>query len=228
MTAFWMNMMWVAAAALLGFVVSALFAGKLRLPRSAFLLAYVPLAGGLVVWFGVCSRLDVLGTFASGWIWGTVGAVIVGTIAVRNVLRQEGSPRRKGAGVMLDIVWPGALYGLVDALLLSVLPVIAVRQALAPFTWTSGWIGQAGVGASALIASVVVTVAYHVGYPEFRNSQVWWTVLGNGLMTIAYLATGNPLAAILPHIAMHIAAMLHGRETTLQLPPHYATSSRAA
>jgi len=50
---------------------------------------------------------------------------------------------------------------------------------------------------------------------------VIWPVIGNGVLSLAFLLTMSPLAAILPHIAMHITAMIHGRETTGQVPPHY-------
>jgi len=50
----------------------------------------------------------------------------------------------------------------------------------------------------------------------------FWPLIGNGVLSMAYLLTMNPLAAMLPHIAMHITAMIHGRETTCQVPPHYA------
>jgi len=75
-----------------------------------------------------------------------------------------------------------------------------------------------------MLASLIVTTLYHLGYPEFRGKEVIWPNIGNGVMTLAYLLTMNPLAAILPHIAMHIAAMIHGRETTGQVPPHYNRS----
>jgi hypothetical protein len=40
-------------------------------------------------------------------------------------------------------------------------------------------------------------------------------------MSLGYLITANPIAAIASHIAMHVAGILHGPETTAQLPPHY-------
>jgi len=46
-------------------------------------------------------------------------------------------------------------------------------------------------------------------------------VVGNAIITSSYFLTGSPLAAILSHVAMHVTAVLHGMETTLQLPPHY-------
>jgi hypothetical protein len=47
-------------------------------------------------------------------------------------------------------------------------------------------------------------------------------VIGNVIITSSYLLTGSPLAAVVTHVIMHVAAVLHGMETTLQLPPHYA------
>jgi len=46
-------------------------------------------------------------------------------------------------------------------------------------------------------------------------------IIGNGVMSLGYLITANPIAAIASHIAMHVAGILHGPETTAQLPPHY-------
>ena len=43
----------------------------------------------------------------------------------------------------------------------------------------------------------------------------------NAIITSSYLLTGSPLATILSHVAMHVAAVLHGIKTTLQLQPHY-------
>ena len=36
-----------------------------------------------------------------------------------------------------------------------------------------------------------------------------------------HFLTMNPIGAIGGHIAMHIASVLHGINTTTQLPPHY-------
>jgi hypothetical protein len=83
-----------------------------------------------------------------------------------------------------------------------------------------------GIAAIAFVASCFVTTVYHLGYLEFRGKKVIWPLIGNGVLSMAYLVTMNPLAAILPHIAMHITAMIHGRDTTGQVPPHYDTPLR--
>jgi hypothetical protein len=40
-------------------------------------------------------------------------------------------------------------------------------------------------------------------------------------MTAAYLLSGSALAPLSAHVVMHLAAVLHGAATTVQLPPHY-------
>jgi len=66
-----------------------------------------------------------------------------------------------------------------------------------------------------------VTTAYHVGYPEFRGSEVGMPILGNDLMSLGMILTRNPLTAMLSHAVMHVAAVIRGMEGTIQLPPHY-------
>jgi hypothetical protein len=41
------------------------------------------------------------------------------------------------------------------------------------------------------------------------------------VMSLAYLLTRNPVAPVLSHMAMHVAAVLFGLYTAVQLPPHY-------
>jgi hypothetical protein len=73
----------------------------------------------------------------------------------------------------------------------------------------------------AILASMFVTSAYHYGYVEFRGKRLMTANVGNTVMTLGVLATSNPLAAMLCHAAMHMAAVLHGPARVVQLPPHY-------
>jgi hypothetical protein len=87
--------------------------------------------------------------------------------------------------------------------------------------WTSNWPGKILVGALALVVSIAVTVAYHLGYAEYRGGGVMGPVIGNTAMSLGYLLANNPFAAIVSHIAMHVAGVLHGPASVIQLPPHY-------
>lgn len=216
------DILWIAGAAILGFLISSIFAGLLRLPRNIYLMVYIPLGGAGFAGFLLFQDLDLSRVISHNWYWGLLAAAIATLFVVRNVLSQPSSKRSKGGKLVLDILWPGFTYGLVDSLLLSVLPVMAIDSILPGATMTYNPLEKLGFGALALIASIFVTALYHLGYPEFRNKNLFWTFLGNGILTLAYIITMNPLAAIIPHIIMHITAIIHGKETTGQVPPHYS------
>jgi hypothetical protein len=212
---------WILIASLLGFTVAAVFAGRLRLQRNIYLLFYIPLVSALFLAFVILNDLNIKEILLYNWTWGILGAFLAGVFVVRNVLSQPSSARQTGTALISDILWPGFTYGLIDALLLSVLPVLAVKMAFANTAWSDNWSGKVIFIVIGLFSSFFATTAYHLGYPEFRGRKVLWPNIGNGVLSLAYLLTMNPLAAILPHITMHIVAMMHGPKTTGQVPPHY-------
>jgi hypothetical protein len=217
-----MIIIWILAASLLGFGIAALFAGWLKLRRNIYLLFYIPISAAFIFFFILSNDFNLKELIVHNWYWGLAGAVLASAFVFKNVLSQPSSERNTGIALISDILWPGFAYGLIDSLLLSVLPILAVNLLFIDQEWTSGLAGKIGLGIIGLTASIFVTVIYHIGYPEFRGKKVIWPVIGNGILSLAYLITLNPLAAILPHIGMHIMAMIHGRETTGQVPPHYS------
>lgn len=219
---FVLNLVWIAAAAALGFAITAIFAGQLRLPRSLFLVVYLVLVLPFLYAFTRWSNLSFIELIRHNWVWGLVGAVLIGAFLVRNILSQSGSPRSQGLSLAFDIAWLGIVYGALDALFLSVLPVLATWQAFSALGWTATVPGKIAVGVIALFASLLVTVAYHLGYPEYRvQGSMMGPSIGNGVMSIGYILTNNPIAAVFSHIAMHIAGVFQGPATVIQLPPHY-------
>jgi hypothetical protein len=220
--AWWAYLLWLPAAALLGFAIAEIFAGLLHLPRSLYLIPYVTLVSLFLYIFLRWSGISLTELFRHNWAWGVVGAVLVGAFLVRNVFSQPASPRPTGLALAFDLLWSGVVYGTIDALLLSVLPVLATWQAFSALGWTNHWPGKIAVGAIALFASLFVTICYHLGYPEYRmQAGVLGPSIGNGVMTLGYVLTNNPITAILSHIAMHVAGVLNGADSVMQLPPHY-------
>jgi hypothetical protein len=220
--AWWSYLLWIAAAALLGFTIASLFSSWLRLPRGLFLIPYVILAGVFVYAYIQWSAVSVAELLRHNWIWGVIGAVLVGFFLVRNILSQPISPRTTGLPLAFDLLWSGIVYGAMDALLLSVLPVLATWQAFSMLGWTASWPGKILVGGIALLLSLIVTVTYHMGFAEYRQpGGIAGPTIGNGVMSLGYLLTNNPLTALFSHMAMHIAGVLHGPASVMQLPPHY-------
>jgi hypothetical protein len=212
---------WIFAAGVLGFGLSFVLAGRLRLPRRIFLIPYVGVSGLFLYSFIKWSGIPFRELMRHNWVWGLIGAALLAAFLVRNILSQPFSERTKGLLFAWDVLWLGVIYGLTDALLLSVFPVLAAWQAFDLLGWTVSWYGSLLAGLFAVLASLLVTVAYHAGYPEYQGKGMVGPVIGNTTMTFGFLLTANPLAAMLSHMAMHIAGVFHGPATVVQLPPHY-------
>ena len=211
---------WVAAASVIGFTISAVFAGWLKLSRRLFLIPYVLISGAFLIAFAVWNQVDVASLLGRNWIWGVLVGVLVGAFLVATVRRQPISQQLRGAPLAADIAWAGLVYGLLDALFLNVMPVVAIAIGLAQAPWAASVWGKLLIVLAGLLASLLITLTYHLGYPEFRNRRVMLVLEGNSLITLAFLLSGNPLGSIISHTAMHVAAVIQGPETTIQLPPH--------
>jgi hypothetical protein len=213
---------WVIAAGVLGFTISAVFSAGIQLSRNRFLIPYVSLVTIFLSAFIIFNKVDLAALLMKNWLWGAVGALLVGAFLVRNVLSQPASARSAGFPLAFEVLWSGVIYGLFDSLLLSVLPVLAIWEAFSLFDWTVGWPGKIVVSVIGFIASLFVTICYHLGFPEYRMKKgIFGPTIGNGIMTLGYLLTNNPITAIFSHIAMHIAGVWRGPASVMQLPPHY-------
>jgi hypothetical protein len=217
----WSMVGWVITAAVLGFAISAVFAGWLRFTRTRFLIPYVSLVSIFLYGFILVNEVNAVTVLRENWAWGILAGGLVSIFLVKTVRSQPLSRQSNGAGLVFDLLWAGLVYGMVDALFLNVMPVVAVWIGTSQFDWAGTIAGKIVVGLVGLFASLLVTLAYHLGYPEFRNKGVMLVLAGNSLITLAFLLSGNPWGSIISHTAMHIAAVLQGAETTIQLPPHY-------
>lgn len=219
----WSYFAWIVAASLLGFGISAIFAGRFKLSRRLFLIPYVALTALFLYAFLRWSGLNPRALLADNWLAGMVAGILVGAFLVINVRSQPQSRQTTGQEFVLDLTWLGLVYGAIDALFLNIMPVLAMWQALSAAAWPTSWVTNIAGGLLALAASLFVTLTYHLGYPEFRNRSVGLVLLGNALITLAFLLSANPLGALVSHTLMHLAAVIQGPETTVQLPPHLAS-----
>ena len=213
--------LWLLGAAILGYGISALFSGVLRFPRSWFVAAYLVIASAFLFGYVRSSRIDLHQLLRRNWKRGMAGAVIVGAFMTWSMQRQPDSPPPEGIGLPLALAWLGLVYGLVDGLLLNVMPVLATQRAFEARGWTRSILGRVAAGATGLASSLAVTAAYHLGFVEYRGPDLGAPLFGNGIFTLGYILTGNPIAAVAAHVVLHVASALHGIDTTVTLPPHY-------
>jgi hypothetical protein len=211
---------WLVAGGIIAFSVPAVFSIGLRWERSVFLIPYVAAVGlFLVVYFR--SRPLSVRQWIGYWPYALVGTAAASFLLLRNIAGQPSSAMPEGGQLLLALAWVGLVYGVIDGLLLNVFPVLAV-QGVSFFESHPAPQTRIARGALALAASLIITVIYHLGYTEFHGTAIVSVMIGNAIITSAYLFTGSPFAAVAAHVIMHTAAVLHGMETTLQLPPHYA------
>ena len=208
---------WLLVITAAGFLVTWVLTSRLSMPRSSYIPALALLTGGLT--FGYLAWSDTnLGSFATNhWGWGLLGAVVTGAILAVLSRRQPGGPRPGGWRLAATLAWEAVVYGTAEGLLLSVLPVLVTWQGFAAHGWTSGTGKPLVAGTAAMAASLAVIVIHHLGYRGFHNPAVLATVMvGCGPLSLAYLLTASPLAAVGGHILLHAAANLRGTK----LPPY--------
>jgi hypothetical protein len=210
---------WLAAIAAASFLVAWVLTSRLGVRRTPYILALALVTGALT--WGYLTWSDTsLGSFATNhWGWGLAGAAVAGAILARLSRHQPRGPRPQGWRLAATLAWEGVVYGSTEGLLLSVLPVLVTWQGFAAHGWTSG-IGKPLVaGIAAMGASLAVIILHHLGYRGFHSRAALAPVMvGCGLLSLAYLLTASPLAAVGGHIVLHTALSLRGTE----LPP-YAT-----
>jgi hypothetical protein len=220
-TQWWSHLVWVLVIALVSMAIPAFFASVLQLPRNVYLIPYVLFITAFLYGYVRWGNVDLWAHLRKNWAWGVGMGLVLSVYTVQTVLMQPRSPMPQGAELIFNLAWLGVIYGATDALLLSVFPVYAMWQACTLLGWTTHWRGRIGSGVLALLASMLVIGLYHIGYPEYRNSYVLLIIAGVALQSLAYIATRSPLAPVIGHIAMHVAAVLYGIQSASQLPPHY-------
>lgn len=214
------QLLWIVVAAALGFSSAFLFADVLGLPRAWFLVPHVAFSACFLLVYARWSGTDLRALGTRRLRWGVLAALALGAFLTFNVLTQPVGSRPTGLRLIVDVLWLGVVYGTIDGLMLSVLPVLAAWRACRELGLTVTRKGRVLAIAAGLAASILVTSVYHLGYAEFRGPKLGKAIVGNVIMSVGQIATASPFAAAGSHVIMHVAAVLHGADTTVQLPPH--------
>ena len=206
---------WLTLIAVAGFLASWVLTDLFHVDRALYVGVLAVVAAGLTAAYLTWSDQGA-SFWTHDWAWGLLGALVTGAILAGGVSRIPMPAHTDHHVVAGEGAWEGFVYGAAEGLLLSVLPVIVVWQGFAGSRGTDGWRGVAA-GVLALAASALVIVVHHLGYREFRNRRIVQALVACLVLSVGYLLTGSPIAAIGGHIVLHLAMLRRG----LELPPHY-------
>lgn len=114
---------WVALAGLVGFASAAVFSSLLQWERSALVLAHTAVTLVFVGLYVVRTGVDPVAEVRRRWPAGLTVGLVGGAVLAYGVRQQVTSASPSGSSLVGAVVWFGLLYGSVDALLLSVVPI---------------------------------------------------------------------------------------------------------
>ena len=161
------------------------------------------------------THLDWRGWLRTRLWWSIAAGAVVGFAIVRNVFSEASMAHPSGSFYWFELAWRGVLYGTVDALSLFVFPATVAYLLLRD----SDHRRRLRFAGLTLVLTMGVTAAYHLGYPQFRGSDLVQPEIGALIATIPTALTGNPAGAIVVHDVFHVAANVHTYRSATFLPP---------
>ncbi len=210
----------LVAIFVLAYADTALFAGALRLPRRVFLVPHIALVATTTIVYARMNGISLLRMLRRRWKSGVAWAAVFAAVGLVKVFASPASEIAQGWQLAADVLWSGVAYGAADAVLLSVLPMVAVTRGFAAAGLSKDLRGRVVMRAVAVIVALGVSVTFHAGFPGLADRDLAGAAFGTGVMATGYLASGSVLTPVLSHMVVHVGAVLHGPRTTALLPPH--------
>lgn len=211
---------WVLAAATIGFAVSAVGAQVFELSRPWVVLVLASAVSVLTVAYVRITKLDVVAIIGHRWLWAIVRGIALGALLVLLVLPDDPTSTPAGTELAASVIWLGVVYGVAEALLVNVVPMMAAWRAFRGAGLTRSIRGKIVAAAFTMAANLTVTAAYNLGFPEFRGAEITGPLSGNLLIGAGFVFAPNPIISIVSHVILHVASVLAGGEGPVNLPPH--------
>jgi hypothetical protein len=209
---------WFALTCAVAFLVPYLGVSVLALQHDVFYLAYFATTLALVVGYVRLERIPASEVFRPRRRWSLGIGLVLAAVLVLNVLNTEhATARPAGAYFVFELLWRGVGYGLIDTLLLTILPSLVAYALL--HGHVDGVKGKLRFTALALPLVILVTASYHVGYPQYRQDGLSRPETGNILISVPAFATANPVGSFVAHVSQHVAAVTHAYESRIFIPP---------
>jgi hypothetical protein len=156
------SLIWLAALAVVSFLVTWVSADKLRMRRTPYIgvltVVTAAMTAGYIAWTGV-SVTELLTTH---WAWGLIAAPLCGAFLIVGMTKLPVTQRLTGRRLGIAVLWETVVYGTTEGVLLSALPVFMAWQMI----HSLGWSGSGGAIARwtlPIAASIVIVIAWATG-----------------------------------------------------------------
>jgi len=212
------HLLWIPAAAVVGFLTPFVFGDLLTLPVDLYYLFYFGIVLGFFWFYARRTQLDVRVRFSRRIGWGVTLGIVGGLLLMQGVLARPDTAHLRGGMLGWALIWRGVAYGAVDGLLLMAFPWLVAWRALG--AEDEGWGTRIGASTVALVSIFLITTTYHLGYSDFRSRMIVQPNIGSAIGSVPTLVTANPIASPISHVFLHVTAVIHSPETELFLPPH--------
>jgi hypothetical protein len=215
------TLIWGLALVVLAAAIPVVFVDWLALPRRLFLVPQASLTLAFAFAYLRRNRIDPVRLLSRRWRLGLGWGAAFSLASLVKVFSHAPSATAQGWRLAVDLLWSGAVYAVVDATLLTVLPVLIVMRLASIGERSHAGGRRIAARVAAFAFSLVVATAYHLGFPEYRNGpDLGGALVGNGVMTVGYLVSGSVLTPMTAHLVLHAGAVLRGPASTTVLPPH--------
>lgn len=212
------HLTWFALVCTVAFAIPYLGVSVLDLQHDLFYLGYFVLTTILIGAYVRVERIDVADVFRHRRRWSLGSGTFLAIFLAFNVFATEdATPRPHGLYFLFELLWRGLGYGVVDTLLLTVLPCLVACQLL--HGHIAGLRGKLRFTALMLPLVLIVTATYHLGYQQYREDGLRRPETGNVLISIPTFATVNPAGSVVAHVSQHVAAVAHAYESEIFVPP---------
>jgi hypothetical protein len=212
------HLAWFALVCGVAFLVPYLGISVLDLQHDVFYLVYFAVTLALIAGYVRVEHVAVADVLRDRWRWSLGIGVVLAVVLVVNVFNtSDATARPHGAYFVFELLWRGVGYGVIDTLLLTVLPCLVAWSLL--HGHVGGLTGKLRFTAVALPLVMLVTATYHLGYPQYRQDGLSRPETGNVLISIPTFATANPVGSVVAHVSQHVAAVTHAYESRIFNPP---------
>jgi D-alanyl-D-alanine carboxypeptidase len=220
---------WLAGGFAVAFATPFILTDVLEIDRDAFYAVYAVVVFGLVGLWARSTAYDLEAAVRRRWPLAVALGVAGAAVMAFMVLRTEDATTRPGGIELVGaVLWRGVVYGVSDALLLSVFPILVVFAAMAGSSLNGRLAGKIVIGVAALTASLAMTAVYHAGYSDFRSNKIARPLAGDVVWSLPTLVTLNPIGSPIAHVGLHVTAVLHSYDTGTFLPPHVSSAAPAS